>query len=993
VVDRTKSVALKFEGKRISAFDGDTIASALYASGVRTFGRSFLYHRPRGLFCISGKCPNCMVTVDGVPNVRACSQRVRQGMEVKRQNGWPSADFDIFSGVQAIERFLPVGFYYKTFIHFPIEWGKVEPTIRRLTGRGSVKQELERWRSQDGSSSHGDGFEKQYVHTDIVVIGGGPAGVFAALEASRAGARIVLVDDQPSLGGHLRFDRDIVDVSHVEGLSEFGGMKGFEIARRLDQLARDQDTIRVLNNATAFGLYESNEVAVVQGKKMLKLRSKHIIIATGTSEYLTVFKNNDLPGIFLGRGALRLLGLYGVSPGRRTVIVTNNDSGLALARSLIEAGQKLAAFVDARAKVDPSSTHYDFLRKAGATILTGFSIKEAKGNKRVTGAVVVRLDDKGLPVPGTEKAFACDAICLSNGFEPDSALLTQARTKVSYDELLGEFVPAESLPTVHPCGEVTGVHDLACTYLQAGIAALNSAAGSTSLKVNPQARLAELSGSLARCEKAYRDELAETGSRPVLGVPSVEAGKRQNESQMKGFVCICEDVLEKEIAQAIEEGFDDIETLKRYSTLTMGPCEGKMCSVPGIAVCARETGRSISDTGRTVSRPPYTPVPMGALAGPGFHPVKLTAMHYKHIEAGAKMMDMGEWKRPHVYTSVYQEYAAVRLNVGIIDLGTLGRLDVKGTDSSKLLDFIYTHTMSKLQPGKSRYGVICDDAGSILDDGTVTRLGEGHYFITTSTGNIDFVEQWLTWWAVAKKYDVQVTNLTSGFAAVNVAGPKARDLLRKLTDIDLSTEKFPYMASSSGLVADVPCILLRIGFVGETGWEIHFPAEYGEYFWERLLEAGKEFGIEPFGVETQRLLRLEKKHVIVGQDTDALSTPYEADMSWVIKLDKDDFVGKAALTFSKDEVPQRRLVGFAMEGDSVPHDGDQAFSADGSTLIGVVTSCRFSPAVGRAVGLALLRSDMAGDGGTFAVASKNDKKLARIRYAPFYDPEGKRLKS
>ncbi len=770
-------------------------------------------------------------------------------------------------------------------------------------------------------------------------------------------------------------------------------MKGTEVASRLDKLARTQQNLTVFDTTSVFGLYESNELGAVRGNLLLKLRAKQVIIATGTSEYLTVFKNNDLPGVFLGRGARRLLGLYGVRPGGEVLVATNNASGYALAEALAAAGTRICAVLDARPIADVKAAGYEHLTKRGVRIILGHTIKEASGRSKVTGAVAVELNKIGEPIAGTEKKFHCDAVCIAHGFEPDAALLAQARCKISYDELLGEFVPSETPHSLQTCGEVTGVHHFGCTFLQANVAGLRAASHLGSPAVGaPASKLGEFSSALGAALETYRDRLAAFPVRPVIGLSPNGVATVRRSSEMEGFACICEDVKEKELVQAIEEGFGDIETLKRYSTLTMGPCEGKMCSIPGVGICARETGRSIADTGRTVSRPPHLPVPMGALAGPGLHPVKLTAMHYKHLEAGATIMDMGEWKRPHVYTSVFEEYSAVRERVGVIDLGTLGRLDVKGRDAPKLLDFIYTHTMSKLQDGKSRYGVICDDAGAILDDGTVTRLAEDHYFITTSTGNIEFVEQWLTWWAVAKRWEAQVTNLTSGLAAVNVAGPRARDLLRTLTDIDLSTPKFPYMASGSGLVAGVPCILLRIGFVGETGWEIHFPAEYGEYFWDRLMEAGRPFGIAPFGVETQRLLRLEKMHVIVSQDTDALSTPYEANMAWVVKLDKEDFVGKAALTFAKDEVPQRRLVGFTVEGEVVPHDGDQAFSQDGSTLIGVVTSCRYSPAAGKPVGLALVRSDLSAEGGTFVVASGTSRLNAKVTYVPFYDPEGRRLK-
>jgi sarcosine oxidase subunit alpha len=384
---------------------------------------------------------------------------------------------------------------------------------------------------------------------------------------------------------------------------------------------------------------------------------------------------------------------------------------------------------------------------------------------------------------------------------------------------------------------------------------------------------------------------------------------------------------------------------------------------------------------------------MGVIAGVEFHPVKLTPMHHRHAQLNPKWMDMGEWKRPHVYTSVEEEYKAVRERVGIIDVSTLGRLDLKGADAPKLLDFVYTHIFSTLKPGKSRYGVICDDAGVILDDGTVTRLSQDHYFITTTTGNVEFVEQWLTWWATALRLDAQVTNVTAGLAAVNVAGPKARELLKKLTEVDLSAEAFPYMNGAEALIAGVPCIMLRIGFVGETGWEIHFPAEFGDYFWDRLIEAGKEFDVRPFGVEAQRILRLEKKHVIVSQDTDALSSPYEADMGWVVKLEKADFIGKTALQILQKNPGERRLIGFVMTDPTVAHDGDQVFSTDGKNLIGVVTSSRFSPHVGSGIGLAIVNSSSAKQDEPIAVKSGSGLHPAKMTLSPFYDPEGRRLRS
>jgi sarcosine oxidase subunit alpha len=424
-----------------------------------------------------------------------------------------------------------------------------------------------------------------------------------------------------------------------------------------------------------------------------------------------------------------------------------------------------------------------------------------------------------------------------------------------------------------------------------------------------------------------------------------------------------------------------------------------MCQLSGIGVCAHETGRKMGETGVTTARPPNPSVTLGALAGPRHHPTRFAPMHYAHGESGAVWMDMGEWKRPRYYKSgscsseqqcVGEEYRAVREHVGLIDVSTLGKLDVKGRDAGKLLDKVYTNRFSDLKPGRVRYSVLCDEAGIILDDGTISRLAEDHYFITTTTGNLDFVQQWLEWWLVGTGWDVHITNLTGGRAAVNVAGPKARDVLAALTSCDLTSKAFPYMACRETHVAEVPALLLRIGFVGETGWEIHFPAEYGEHLWKKLLEAGKSFGIRPFGVEAQRLLRLEKRHVIVGVDTDALSGPYEAGLAWVAKLDKPDFIGRNALSRLAEAAPQQKLIGFIMNADAVPQDG-AAIVADGA-LAGRVTSVRYSPSQGKAVGLAWVAAASARDGAEIEIRVDGGTARARIVPDAFYDPAGERLR-
>lgn len=464
-------------------------------------------------------------------------------------------------------------------------------------------------------------------------------------------------------------------------------------------------------------------------------------------------------------------------------------------------------------------------------------------------------------------------------------------------------------------------------------------------------------------------------------------------------MCLCNDVSSRDLQDAIGEGFDHIETLKRYTTTTMGPCQGRMCQLNAISYCARETSRNMGETGTTTARPPNPSVTLGALAGSRHHPTRLTPMHYEHDALGAVWMDMGAWKRPRYYklpesaeekACVREEYRAVRERVGLIDVSTLGKLDVKGRDAGKLLDKVYAGRLSDLRPGRVRYAVICDEAGIVLDDGTVSRLADDHFFITTTTGNLDFVEQWLKWWLVGTGWDVHITNLTGGLAAVNLAGPKARDVLGGLTECDLSTKAFSYMACRSAEVAGAQALLMRIGFVGETGWEIHIPAESGAHLWRTLLDAGRKFDIRPFGVEAQRLLRLEKRHVIVGVDTDALTTPFEAGMAWVAKLDKEDFIGRAALRRLADQKPQQSLAGFVMNEDALPEDG-AAILVDGK-LAGRVTSARYSPSNRNTVGLAWVLADLAQEGTEIGVRVAGRVARARITSQAFYDPEGARLR-
>lgn len=870
----------RFHNKLIEARPGDTIAAALYRSGQRIFSRSFKYHRPRGLLCVSGKCPNCLMNVDGVPNVRSCITPVREGIEVKSQNAYPSLETDFLSITQRFDWMMPVGWYYKTLTH-PAMWHAAEPTIRKVAGLGEI------------FPSAPMEYDHAWAHAGTVVIGGGWAGMQAALAAGEGGEQVILIDDQRVLGGQLLYRKS-------------AGQVPADFIARLQSASN----VRILQNSYCFGLYEGNLLGVLQrdphagvSERLIHLRARNIVVATGAYETPILFPDNDLVGVMLATGVLRLLHLYGVPAGKRAVIVGAGAAAEEISSELRAGGIEVAAVVEPDAVV------------------------KATGSGKVNG------------IQTQTGHLSCDLIVICGPRVPDTGLIAQAGGNIEWNEAKGAFLP---------------------TVLPQHVTAVGDAAG---------------------------ESIANTGIR-------FAAGKR-------AFICLCSDVSSKDLCDGIAEGFDQIETLKRYTTATMGPCQGRMCQLSAIGVCALETGRSFGQTGMTTSRPPNPGVTLGALAGPKHHPVRHTPMHYAHTSLGAVWMDMGDWQRPRYYTDrssaseadrVLLEYHAVREAAGLIDVSTLGKLDVRGADSGKLLDKVYTHRFSDLRPGRVRYALMCDDGGVILDDGTISRLAEDRYFVTTTSGNLDFVYQSLAWNLSGSSWDVHITNVTAGYGAMNLAGPRSRDILCKLTDCDLDANAFPYMACREGAVQGIPAVLLRIGFVGETGWEIHCPAESAEELWQTILDAGQEFCIRPFGVEAQRLLRLEKRHVIVGVDTDALTTPYEADMGWAVKLDKSDFVGKRLLTHAlatKDE-SREHLVGFVMQAPGLPHDG-AAIVADGRPA-GRVTSSRYSPAKSAGIGLAWVKTAKAQEGESIDIRVGSELVKARVTMTPFYDPEGRRLR-
>jgi sarcosine oxidase subunit alpha len=523
---------------------------------------------------------------------------------------------------------------------------------------------------------------------------------------------------------------------------------------------------------------------------------------------------------------------------------------------------------------------------------------------------------------------------MSGGRQPAYSLLAQAGARIEYDADRGIFLPTDLPPNVEAIGSVAGAYEPAAV--------------------------------------------------PAASFDGAEGDERC-------FVCVCEDVTEKDVKRAIAEGFDSIELAKRYTTATMGPCQGRLCHVPAIRLYAREQETDEAAIGTTTARPPWTPVSLGLLAGRGHEPAKRTSIHHRHKEAGATMMWTGSWRRPHSYDHAANEALHVHKALGVIDVSTLGKLLVQGPQAAPFLELLYPNRFADMKVGRIRYAVLGTDAGRIMDDGTIARLGEEQYYVTTTSTGADTVIEWFEWWNAVWGMDVETVNLTGALTAVNVAGPRARELLGRLTDIDASNEGISYLDAKEAFVAGVPCLILRIGFVGELGYELHFPSPYGEYVWDTLLEYGADLGIRPFGLEPQRILRLEKMHILVGQDTDSESNVLEAGMPWIAKLDKDDFVGKWALEHVSERGFREQLVGFEMTDGVEPPDGGQIVIRGRPG--GRVTSARLSPHLGRAFGMSWLRPDLAREGAAIEIQVTGGVASARVRLTPFFDPEGERRRS
>ncbi len=928
VIDRGRPVSFSLEGRAYVGYAGDTVASALLGAGVEVLGRSFKYHRPRGVLCGQGSCPTCLVTVDGVPNVRACVAPLRPGAEVRRQNAWPSADRDLLALADRCSWLLPVGFYYKIFQRPRWAWPLVEPWIRRAAGLGRLPAERE---APPG--------EVRTHHPDVLVVGAGPAGLAAAAEAARAGAETLVLDEGTAAGGHLLGWRRAIDA----GGGELDGLPGQAVAERLAREATEAGA-EILLGTPAFGVFDGPVVAASDGRRLLRIRPRRTVVATGAVEQPLPIADGDRPGVVLAGGADRLVHRYAVLPGRRAVVVAAGARAYPTALGLLAAGVQVLV-IDPRARVPEGEV--EAVREGGGRVVAGDRVVAVLGSRRVEGVVV-----RG---PGGERSIACDAVVVAGPRIPAVGLLAQAGTPVRFSDGWGlELGPLP--PGFLAAGHVRGEMTLAEAIADGRAAGLEAVGRPTGRRPGPA--------------RGDDPALADGGNR----------GKR--------FVCLCMDVTDHEVEVAVREGFDHPELLKRYTTVTMGPCQGRSCAVASAVTFAASAGRTPVEVPPTTARPPWAPVALGALAGDERRaPRRETPLHHLHERAGARFLWAGEWRRPERYGDPEEEVQAVRTAAGAIDVSTLGKFLVRGPDAAAFLERIYPCRVADLPVGRVRYGLMLNEEGVIIDDGAVCRLGEDEFYLTATTGGAEAVDRWLARWLAAWGGRVEVWNVTGAFAAINLAGPRVREVLAALGAEGLGPEQLGHLGCARATVAGVGATVLRLGFVGELGFEIHVSSGAGAHLWEAIAAAGRAVGLRPFGLEAQRILRLEKGHLIVGQDTDAESDPFAAGLGWAVRLDKGDFLGREALEARARRPAEQRLVGFEA-ADGVPPEG-AAVALDGRPA-GRVTSSRRSPTLGRTIGLAWVAAELAEPGRRLEIRAGGRTYEGRVVRPPFYDPSGER---
>ncbi len=953
-IDRSRTVRFQFEGETYTGFAGDTISSALWANGVRVLGRSFKYHRCRGIFGFADVDCNAMVESDSTTNIRADLTPIEEGMSVRAVNTSGNLKKDRLRFLDFFGAFTPVGFYYKAF-HTPKKlFPFYENQIRKIAGLGTVN-----------TNKPLKPVIKDYDFCDILIIGSGPSGLSAAIKAAESGADVLIVDENPHPGGTFTYQYKGHDAEN-------------DLLNQLLEKVIDHENIELRTATIASGYYADHWVCLANKERMTKLRARAVVVASGCYEQPAVFHNNDLPGVMLASAALRLINHYAVKPFHNVVILAANTDGYRCAMDLHEAGINVVSLVDLRNAGENSELNRR-VKGSGIPIIPGHYIYEAipgRGKQSVRGAVLRSVDADSMSIKESEKILNCDGIILSVGWTPADGILRQGNTRMEYNNTLEQFIPAECAEGVFAAGRVNGIFELDKKLVDGRCAGIEAATYIGLVKNNSEKR------------PSY-DRSSRSHPYPIYDHP-----------KGKNFIDLDEDVQLKDIVNSISEGYDSAELLKRYSTLGMGPSQGKHSNLLALRILARTRGETMTGKQITTARPFTSPVSMGHLAGRIFTPQRRTPLHGRHQALGAIFMYAGNWLRPEYYAvkefkrsqCIAAEVANVRVRLGLIDQGTLGKIEISGPDVITLLERIYTGRFAKLKVGMTRYGLMCDESGVIIDDGVIARPGEDRYYVSTTTSGSDGIYQELQRHVIESDLEVVLVNATSTYFAMNLAGPHSRKVLQPLTDVSLEQEAFPYLGIREGNVADVPARLTRVGFVGELGYEIHLPVDGAVTAWDAIMDAGKPYGIKPFGVEAQRVLRLEKGHIIVSQDTDGLTQPFEAGMRWAVKMEKPFFVGQRSLNIIEKMKLERKLVGFTLPENytgSEPKECNLVIKND--KMIGRVTSIGFSPTLGRLIGLAYTNAEDSEARSTLQI-KLDDASLveATVVKTPFYDPQNLR---
>ena len=946
LIDRTRPVHFQFNGRSMSGFHGDTLASALLANGQTLVGRSFKYHRPRGIVASGAEEPNALVNMgQGArfePNQRATTTELFDGLTARSQNHWPSLEFDIGAVNTHLARFLPAGFYYKMFIHPRPFWKHVyEPFIRKSAGLGMAPTEPD-----------ADRYEHLYAHYDLVIVGGGIAGLQAAKTAASSGKSVLVMEQTAHWGGRTPVDGAVID-----------GRDAAEWVKATVAALSAMDNVTLRLRCMAAGVYDHGYLTGYERvtdhapqidaprHRLWRIRAGHIVTATGAVERPLSFAANDLPGVMLASAVRDYISDFAVSPGDRVVVVTNNDDAYRTALAVRAAGLDVPVIVDARPMGGGALAAQ--ARAAGIRVENGMGIARVVGRRHVTGVALCRMAGGGT----VTETLPCDVVAMSGGWSPVVHLWSHCGGKLSWDEGAAQFHPD---PSRAPTGA-----DGAPFVTAVGCAAGAMAVGDVLASGHDAAMALGGSG-----QAATADAQDTAPIRPVWIMPDgAPYGLRS-----KAWLDFQNDVKVTDVQLAAQEGFESVEHAKRYTTLGMATDQGKLSNINGLAVLANARSSDIPSVGTTTFRPPYTPISMGSIGGDArgdiFQPLRRTPLHDWHEANGAEWEPVGHWRRPYCYrqggetteAAVQREVLAVRASLGLLDASTLGKIVVKGPDAGRFLDMMYTNMMSNLAPGKCRYGLMCSENGFLIDDGVVARIDDDTWLCHTTTGGAETIhghmEEWLQteWW----DWQVFTANVTEQYAQIAVVGPNARRVLEKLGGLDVSKDALPFMQWAEGRLADLPVRAFRISFSGELSYEIAVAAGQGRALWDALRDAGAEFGATPYGTEALHILRAEKGFIMIGDETDGTVIPQDLGLNWAISKKKIDYLGKRAQQRPHMTDPGRwKLVGLETTDGSVLPDGAYACSggtnANGQKNVqGRVTSTYHSPTLGKGIAMGLV---------------------------------------